>query len=76
MKSSFLAGHKMVDGIAQYGGFSVLSFQHEALALSKEGLLYAGDDHGNLVEWEPNFKLKARFSKKLDDWVLFSEEKK
>ena len=37
----------------------------KALALSKQGLLYAGDDQGNLVEWEPNFKLKARFSQKI-----------
>ena len=37
----------------------------KALALSKQGLLYAGDDHGNLVEWAPNFKLNARFSMNL-----------
>ena len=47
----------------------------KALALSKQGLLYAGDDHGNLVEWAPNFKLNARFSMNLNEKILFKIKK-
>ena len=42
----------------------------KALALTKSGLLYAGDDHGNLVEFEPSFKLNKQKLTYNEIWSL------